>query len=505
MPIGIWILGDQLTDKNPAILASKEQKRETLILMIESLEYVKKRRYHKQKLVFIWAAMRHFAQKLSGEGWQVDYVVTQGDFAPIVHHWIRSNKIAELRIMLPADRPFFEYINSLGLKSKITWYNNINFLWQPEEFREWAEGRKRLILEDFYREGRKRWKILLTEEGKPVGGKWNLDKENRKPPNRKILPPKRLSFEPDEITKEVIEKVKKLDIPTYGELERFEWGVTRESALKALRDFVKNRLQRFGIYQDAMLTGEQYMWHSLLSPYLNVGLLQPLEVIKEVENVYYQNSIPINSVEGFIRQVLGWREYMYGVYHYVEKDYFQSNWFNHTQPLPPFFWDSNRTDLNCLKQVLKQTENTAYAHHIQRLMILSNYALISGICPQEVENWFHCAYIDAYDWVMQTNVLGMGQFADGGFLATKPYISSANYIRKMSDYCDSCRYNPQSRSTENACPFNYLYWDFLARHKDKLKSQGRMALALKHLENISPQELQQIQTLATKWRGKQYL
>lgn len=230
-----------------------------------------------------------------------------------------------------------------------------------------------------------------------------------------------------------------------------------------------------------------------------------MEVIKAVENALTEKSMPLNSVEGFIRQVLGWREYMYGVYHYVEKDYFQSNWFNHQQPLPTFFWDSNKTDLNCLKQVLKQTENTAYAHHIQRLMILSNYALISGICPQEIENWFHGAYIDAYDWVMQTNVLGMGQFADGGFLATKPYVSSANYIKKMSDYCENCRYNPSERNTENACPFNYLYWDFLARHKDKLKSQGRMALALKQLETIPPQQLKQMQTLAGKWREKQNL
>ncbi len=505
MPIGIWILGDQLSDINPALSACHGDKRETFIIMIESLEYVRKRRYHKQKLVFIWAAMRHFARRLSGEGWRVDYIVTEEDFAPVIRQWVRENNITELRMMMPADRPFFEYISRLELNCTITWYNNTNFLWQPEEFKEWAKGRKRLILEDFYREGRRRWKILLTEAFKPVGGKWNLDKENRKPPNKKILPPKRLSFEPDEITKEVIEKVKKLDIPTYGKLEKFEWGVTRESALKALKDFVENRLHRFGIYQDAMLTGEEYMWHSLLSPYLNVGLLHPLEVIKAVENALTEKSMPLNSVEGFIRQVLGWREYMYGVYHYVEKDYFQSNWFNHQQPLPTFFWDSNKTDLNCLKQVLKQTENTAYAHHIQRLMILSNYALISGICPQEIENWFHGAYIDAYDWVMQTNVLGMGQFADGGFLATKPYVSSANYIKKMSDYCENCRYNPSERNTENACPFNYLYWDFLARHKDKLKSQGRMALALKQLETIPPQQLKQMQTLAGKWREKQNL
>jgi deoxyribodipyrimidine photolyase-related protein len=244
------------------------------------------------------------------------------------------------------------------------------------------------------------------------------------------------------------------------------------------------------------------MWHAMLSPYLNIGLLQPLEVITSAEKAYQQNKLDLSSVEGFIRQVLGWREYMHGVYHHMDADYPKRNWFNHTQPLPAFYWDAQKTDMNCLHQILTQVQRIGYAHHIQRLMVLSNFALISGVSPQELEEWFHGAFIDAYDWVMQTNVIGMGQFADGGVLASKPYAASANYINKMSDYCGSCVYNHQERTGEKACPFNFLYWDFLDRHRDQLKSQGRMNLILPHLERISPEELKKIRQETLVWYAK---
>ena len=504
MTIGIWILGDQLSLKNTALQSCLNEKSTTSIIFIESIDHVKTRPYHKQKLAFIWSAMCHFAEELKQDNWQVDYQISDSFIEPLTK-WIKQNQVSELRVMTPNDRPFLKLINSLNLPCDLKCYPNINFLWQPEQFQTWAKSRKRLILEDFYREGRKRWNILLTDNQKPEGGKWNLDKQNRKPPKRNLSVPKPLFFEIDEITQKVIDKVSKLSdlkIQTYGKIDRFLWGVTRKDALQVLDHFIQTRIDNFGTYQDAMVTGEEYMWHSLISPYINVGLLQPLEVIKKVEQAYYDRDLPLNSVEGFVRQVLGWREYMYGIYHYVDEDYFDSNWFDHHSPLPEFFWNSDKADMNCLHQVLKQTENTGYAHHIQRLMILSNYGLVAGISPQQLENWFHSAYIDAYDWVMQTNVLGMGQFADGGLLASKPYASYGNYIKKMSDYCGNCKYNHKTRSEGDSCPFNYLYWDFLIRHEEKLRTQGRMNLVLSHLKKMSSEESQKIQALANKWKEK---
>jgi len=288
---------------------------------------------------------------------------------------------------------------------------------------------------------------------------------------------------------------------TYGDAEPFRWAVTRAQALQVLDHFIHHRLPAFGPYQDAMVTGEETMWHSLISPYLNIGLLHPLEVIQVAERAYRENGLDLSSTEGFIRQVMGWREYMRGVCAQTDAGYPQRNWFSHTQPLPAFFWDAEKTDMNCLRQVLSQIQRTGYAHHIQRLMVLSNFALIAGLNPQEVEQWFHAAFIDAYDWVMQTNVIGMGLFADGGVLASKPYAASANYISKMSDYCQNCAYSHKERTGTRACPFNFFYWDFLHRHRDKLASQGRMSLILANLDRMPPEELEQIRQHAAGWHA----
>jgi deoxyribodipyrimidine photolyase-related protein len=364
-------------------------------------------------------------------------------------------------------------------------------LWNEEEFKEWAKSQKNLLMENFYREGRNRFNILI-EGNKPMGGKWNFYKQNRQPPKGKLNTPDVLWFEPDKTTQEVIDWVKSQNFPAYGDAEPFRWAVTRQQALQVLDFFIQNRLPEFGPYQDAMVTGEETMWHAMLSPYLNIGLLQPLEVITAAEKAYYENKLDLSSVEGFIRQVMGWREYMHCVYNYMDADYRERNWFNHTQPLPAFYWNGERTDMNCLRQILTQVQHIGYAHHIQRLMVLNNFALIAGILPQEIEAWFHAAFIDAYDWVMQTNVIGMSQLADGGILASKPYAASANYINKMSDYCSSCAYKHQERTGERACPFNFFYWDFIDRHRDQLKSQGRMSFVLGHLERISTEKLKKI-------------
>jgi deoxyribodipyrimidine photolyase-related protein len=497
MTIGIWVLGDQLFAEQAALQSRFDARQETPVLFVESAAHVQERPYHRQKLVLVWSAMRHFAEELRQAGWDVTYAIAP-DFQTALLDWIHTNGITELRLMQPADRPFLNWIRSLELPCLLTLLPNNHFLWTPAEFRSWAKGRKNLLLEFFYREGRQRFCILM--EGKqPIGGQWNFDKENRKPPKGKLNPPKPLWFEPDDVTLAVIDRVQSGKFSTYGEIEPFRWGVNRSQALQVLDHFIQHRLPSFGTYQDAMVTGEPTMWHALLSPYLNLGLLHPLEVIRAAEQAYYDETLDLNSVEGFIRQVLGWREYLHGLAHFVDDDYPQRNYFEHHRPLPDFFWKADQTDMNCLHQTLKAIEQTGYAHHIQRLMILSNFALIAGLSPQEVEQWFHAAFIDAYDWVMQTNVIGMGLFADGGILASKPYAASANYINKMSDYCKSCRYRPTKRTGDDACPFNFFYWDFLDRHRSKLQSQGRMSFILNNLDKMSPQELTEIRQKAIEF------
>lgn len=497
MTIGIWILGDQLWTGQAALQSLRDQKKDTPVILIESASYARQRSYHRQKLVLVWSAMRHFAEELRDAGWPVTYEVAE-DFESPLRDWIKANDIDEVRIMAPGDRPFARLIESLDLPCPLNSLLNNHFLWSDEDFKDWTKSRKSLLMETFYREGRKQFQILMDGDD-PVGGEWNFDKENRKPPKQSLDPPEPLWFEPDALTQEVIDWVNSQEFSAYGDLNPFCWAVTRAQALEVLDTFVNVRLKTFGPYQDAMVTEEDTLWHALLSPYLNLGLLQPLEVIQAVEQAYHDHDLPLNSVEGFIRQVLGWREYMHGLYVVVEEDYPDSNWFSHDRPLPDFFWDADKTDMNCLHQILKQVERTGYAHHIQRLMVLSNFALIAGFSPQEVKDWFHAAFIDAYDWVMQTNVLGMGLFADGGKLASKPYAASANYINKMSDYCQDCAYYRTKRTGEQACPFNYFYWDFLSRHRDKLKSQGRMNLILANLDKMDSEELEAIRKQAQQW------
>jgi deoxyribodipyrimidine photolyase-related protein len=490
MSLGVWILGDQLGLAGSA-LASIDPS--APVILIESLAHIRVRPYHQQKLVLIWSAMRHFAQELIQQGYSVQYCEAE-DFQTPLQEWIQQHGITELRIMAPVDKPFAQLLTTPDLSCDLKILENNQFLWTETDFCQWAQGRKRLLMEDFYRECRRRYGILMEDNGKPIGDRWNFDQENRKPPKKtdpNFKPPAPLA---------VMEKVRNLDLPTYGQLEGFRWAVTRSQALQVLHHFLTTRLATFGPYQDAMVTGQYTLWHALLSPYLNIGLLHPLEAVKAVEAAYHESNLDLSSVEGFIRQVIGWREYMRGVYAFSPADYRDRNWFNHTKPLPDFFWDASKAKMNCLRQCLEQTEQIGYAHHIQRLMVLSNFALISGISPQDLENWFHSAYIDAYDWVMQTNVLGMGQYADGGVLASKPYAASANYINKMSDYCKECQYDHKSRTGDKACPFNYFYWDFLDRHREKLTTQGRMSFILKNLDRMTEQELTDIRTQANTWQ-----
>jgi deoxyribodipyrimidine photolyase-related protein len=480
MVLAAWILGDQLHLENSALSGLPTG---APVLMIESSTHVQVRNYHQQKLVLVWSAMRHFAQRLREQGYQVHYIEQAQDFEQPLVNFIKNYGITDIQVMEPADIPFQKFLQNLNVACKLTITPNNHYLWSAQAFCQWAKERKRLLMEDFYRETRRRLNILM-DEGKPVGGQWNYDQDNRKPPKKGLNPPAPLAFAPDAITQSVIERVKKDFGQNFGQVEPFAWAVTREDALKVLEEFIQHRLAQFGPYQDAMVTGQWTMFHGLISPYLNLGILSPREVIQRVEKAYRSQELPLASVEGFIRQVIGWREYIRGLYVLkMPEGYAQENWFDHQRPLPDFFW-TGETSMHCLQESLRQTIETGYAHHIQRLMILGNFSLIAGLNPQAVENWFHSAYIDAYDWVMQTNVLGMALFADGGVLASKPYAASANYINKMSNYCAGCRYDPKARIGKDACPFNYLYWNFLDRNRDKLNQQGRMGLVLAHLDKL---------------------
>jgi len=504
MTSGIWILGDQLSADHSALLAQERQfgaeqaRQRCRLLLVESASVLAWRGYHRQKLVLVWSAMRHWASVLRAAGWTVDHREADS-FAGALTGWIEEHGITALHVMEPAERPFRRAIERLGLPIPLEWHATNAFLWSREEFAAWARPYSQLRMELFYREGRRRFGVLLDGAGQPLGGQWNFDHDNRKPPSKGLAGPEPLRFQPDAITRAVLAKVAQLPgLP--GRAEPFGWAVTREQALAVLEHFIATRLEGFGPYQDAMVAGQPTLWHALLSPYLNLGLLHPLEVIRRLEQAGLERGAPRACLEGVIRQILGWREYTHGLYWWFGPDYGQSNHFGADQPLPGWLEQLGGSGMACMDTVLGELERSGYAHHIQRLMVLANYGLISGLDPQALTAWFHRMFIDGYDWVMQTNVLGMGLFADGGLLASKPYAASGNYINRMSTYCKGCQYNPKQRSGAGACPFNALYWDFLARHGDQLRRNPRMALVMKQLARLPAEELELVRATALAHR-----
>ena len=507
MTVGIWVLGDQLNLAQSALVSADPAA--ARVLLVESTSVLQRRAYHRQKLVLVWSAMRHFASELRTAGWMVDLAESES-FGAAVRDWITTAGISELRVMEPADRGFREAIEALRLPLPLHWIASNAFLWSREDFAAWAQGYKQLRLELFCREGRRRFGVLMQGEGKaaqPLGGQWNFDAENRKPPPKGLKGPEALWFEPDAITQSVVVKLQRIDQeraeaglpPLPGELEPFRWAVTREQALAVLEHFIATRLEGFGPFQDAMVSGEPTLWHALLSPYLNLGLLHPLEVIRRLEQAGLEQQMPLAGLEGVIRQILGWREYTHGLYHWFGADYPALNHFGADQPLPQSFEQLGGSGLNCLDSVLAELRSNGYAHHIQRLMVLANYGLIAGLDPQALTAWFHRMFIDGHDWVMQTNVIGMGLFADGGRLASKPYAASGNYINRMSTYCKGCSFDVKQRHGPKACPFNSLYWDFLARHAESLRRNPRMGLVIKQLDKLPAEELDQIRASASNY------
>ncbi|WP_420142928.1 cryptochrome/photolyase family protein [Sphingomonas sp.] len=472
------VLGDQLSLGLSSLAGADPGS--TVILMMEVAEETGYARHHKAKIAYILSAMRHHAEALRAEGWRVDYVPlddpdNQGSFTgevarAVARHApdrIVATEAGEWRVqaMLESWETLF------GLPVEIC--PDDRFLARHAEFDAWAEGRRELRMEYFYRSMRVRTGLLMTPEGEPEGGRWNYDTENRKPAKADLLMPRPLSFTPDVVTEEVLALVAARFADHPGSLDGFVYAVTRADAERQADAFFAHALPEFGPYEDAMLTGERHLWHSILSPYLNSGLLDPLDLCRRAEAEYRAGRAPLNSAEGYIRQILGWREYMRGIYWREGPDYVARNALDHRRALPAFYW-SGETDLFCLRETIGQTLATAHAHHIQRLMVTGNFALLIGADPAEVHRWYLEIYLDAYEWVELPNTLGMSQFGDGGIIASKPYISSGAYIDRMSDYCGQCRYDVKQRTGPDACPFNALYWDFLARHRERFAGNQRM-------------------------------
>ena len=371
------------------------------------------------------------------------------------------------------------------------------FLSTQDEFSKWSTGRKQLRMEYFYRDMRKKHSILMDGYN-PVGGKWNYDSENRKLPKENLEIPNIYRNKVDDISKNVIDVVEKLFSDHFGDIYPFYLAVTREQALNVLDKFIKERLKYFGDYQDAMIEGEPWMYHSHISFYLNCGLLSPLECIKAAETSYYKNQAPLNAVEGFIRQILGWREYIRGIYWLKMPEYYYTNFLDAHRDLPQFYWTAN-TKMNCLRQCVLETSKNAYAHHIQRLMVLGNFALITGIAPRQVNEWFLIVYADAYEWVELPNVTGMILFADGCVLGSKPYAAGGNYINKMSNYCNNCSYKVNKKNGSDACPFNYLYWYFLVNNREKLEKNPMLAMIYKTYDRMTADKKEDIENDSKKF------
>jgi len=494
-----FILGDQLT-RSLSALEGVDPARDVLLMVEVGAEatYV---RHHKQKITLIFSAMRHFAQDLRAEGLNVDYVTLDdlantGDFSGELARAITRHSPDSVVMTEPGEwrvREMMEvWRETLPVPLHIR--PDTRFIASTDEFSRWAAGRKTYRMEFFYREMRRKTGLLM-EGDKPEGGEWNYDSENRKPLPKVYAPPARKRFAPDAITREVMALVEARFSNHFGDLSTFGWPVTRAEALEALSDFITHHLPNFGDYQDAMKKGADFLHHSLVSTSLNIGLLTPLEVAEAAEAAYRRGDAPLNATEGFIRQVIGWRDYVRGLYWHEMPGYAATNALDAQRPLPDFFW-SGQSGMACMDDVITATRRNAYAHHIQRLMVTGNFALLAGLAPAAVEEWYLLVYADAFEWVELPNVHGMVLYADGGLLASKPYAASGAYIDRMSDYCAGCRYSPAIKTGEGACPFNLLYWDFLMRNEAQLAGNPRMAMPYRTLAKMDAARKAQIRAEA---------
>ncbi len=487
----LWILPDQLSPTNAALALGV--RRSDRVLLIESRSQGHFLRYHKKRLTLVFAAMRHFAETLRQEGWQVDYYPFEDtpDYAAGLKNHLAQFPGTRIFLAEPNDWPTTEVVRKLSSKFPLEAVPTVQFLLPRADFAQWASGKKHLVMENHYRRMRERTGYLMRD-GQPEGGQWNLDHENRKTfrdwtKDGRPAPPPRQVFPPDALTREVMTAVVQEFSDHPGATDGFDYPVTRADALAALDDFVTYRLGRFGDYEDLIVEGQPSFFHSVLTPPLNLGLITPAECVETSIAAYRSGKVPLNSVEGFVRQIIGWREFINGVYWQRMPDYLEVNELGATRQLPDFFY-TGKTDLRCLSETIRQVLDTGYNHHIQRLMVLGNFLLLTGIRPSEALRWFLEMYVDAWDWVMAANVLGMVLHADGGYMATKPYAAGSGYISKMSNHCENCRYKPSVKTGPEACPFNYLYWNFFDRHEARFEKNPRVAMPIRTWQKKSPTE-----------------
>ena len=490
------ILGDQLNERHSWFKTADGQVTYAMMEIRQETDYVK---HHIQKVAAFFAAMRAFAKRLDALGHRVVYLKLDDPknhqtIADNIAYLIKKKQFARFEYLLPdeyrLDVQLREIVTKLPIPHQVA--DTEHFLTERQELEELFAGKKRFLMESFYRWMRKRHNIMMDNQ-QPVGGQWNYDQKNRQAYDNKMPIPKALFFEND--VSDIYRTIRKEKVKTFGQIDpqNLIWPISRDQALALLKAFVKDGLPAFGTYQDAMTAKSWYLFHSRLSFAMNTKLLHPLEVIEAAVNAWdkKKSKIEIQQIEGFVRQILGWREYMRGIYWALMPDLASMNYFNHANALPDFYW-TGETRMNCLRMAIGQSLQHAYAHHIQRLMVTGNFALLAGVHPAAVDDWYLGIYIDAIQWVELPNTRAMSQFADGGLVATKPYISSAKYIHSMSDYCETCEYAWKRRHGDMACPFNSLYWDFFARHRKRLQKNPRVAMMSRVWDRMDTGEQKEI-------------
>jgi len=496
----VWITGDQCTPHNSALAGL--DRTTTRVLMVEPLSQWAAQPYHKRKLVLVFAAMRGFADDLRADGWTVDYRAECDDLeTPLADHIARARP-ARVRMMAQSDFGVTERLSAAvakhDLRTDVT--SHANFVSTSEDFSElFTRGQARVTMERFYRRMRVKTGLLM-EGGEPVGGVWNFDTENRRPPTKGMRFPAEPRAPLRQHVRDTIALVERRFANHPGTIGNFDIPTRRADALAYADDFFEHRLDRFGPYEDAMVHGEGRLYHSRLSAAINVGLLHPIELCERAELAYRSGHARLASVEGFVRQLIGWRENIWQTYWRLMPEYRLRNALGADLPVPSFYLDGE-TEMACQREAHRWVADLGWAHHILRLMVLGNFALIAGIDPQAMTDWFSFMFVDGYDWVMVPNVVGMTLHADGGFVGTKPYAASANYINKMSDYCGRCKYDPKKTVGDDACPYNALYWDFIARHEAKFAANTRMALPLRNWRGRDRETKAAIRARATQLRG----
>jgi len=493
----LFLLRDQLT-RSSGVLEDLDPDRDA-VAMTEADVHRGPFPEHKQRLALGWAAMRHFRDDLQARGLTVHYEpideADRSDAAAFLRRQIEKHRPTRVWLVEPGRHALREALLGVCEETGVPVEGRAgdHFLVSHRDFEAWADGRKQLTLEYFYREQRRRYDVLMTDDGEPVGGEWNYDDDNREAfgTDGPGLVPDGPSFARDGVTKAVLDLVRTDWDDAPGTLDAFRWPVTPAQAETALEDFVEHRLPRFGTYQDAMWTGRAFLYHSRLSAALNLRLLDPLTVVRRAEDAYHAGHAPLNAVEGFVRQVLGWREFVRGVYWLHAPEYLERNALDAGQELPDFYWTAD-THMQCLSDCLGQVREHGYTHHIPRLMVIGLFGLLYGVDPQQMNAWHEAMYVDAWEWVSAPNMIGMALYADGGTVGTKPYTASGKYIDRMSNYCSHCRYDPEQATGDDACPFTSLYWHFLDRHRDRFSDNPRMNFQLANVRRKDQEELSAI-------------